>query len=206
MITTYHRAANDLDIKALTPEGGSLGRNLATVSFPVAAIAFGAVYAKWRSLRTASVIAAGLFLASLLSNIRFFRNVKRRETLKKEANAVEVFEVSASSVLDLEPLGDNAPAYCFFVGDGKALLLVGQWLLEYDSFPAESFRFHRWADTKEPIRIEVIGRPLDATPSTVGLRPNHRFGKMEAFDATPATLQDDLDRSLCKLTERISAR
>jgi len=83
------------------------------VSFSAAAIAFGIAYAKWRSAMTASVIAMGLFLASVLSNIRFFRETRRRENMKKDVNAVEVFEVSASSVLDLEPLGDDAPAFCF---------------------------------------------------------------------------------------------
>jgi hypothetical protein len=130
-----------------------------------------------------SAIAIGLFLASLISNIRYFRYVKRRENLKKDASAVEGLEVSASRVLDLEPMGDNAPALCFFVGEGKALLLVGQWL-ERDSFPAESFRLHRWADTKEPVRTEVTGRPLEAEHSTVQLRPSHKFGRIEMLDAT----------------------
>lgn len=194
----YHRAANDLDVKALAHHPGeTLPRNLATASLPGAAIAFAIVYAKWRSVMAAGVTAAGLFLASLLSNIRFFRQIRRREALKKDPNAVEVLEISASRVLDLEPLGDDAPALCFFIGDGKALLLVGQWLLEYDSFPAESFRLHRWADTKKPIRIEVTGQTLHATSSTIRLRSNYRFGKAEVLDATPETLQDDLDRALC---------
>lgn len=195
MMTAYRRSADDVDLKALTYEHGSLWRNLVTVSLPAAALVFGFVYVVWRSVLTASITATGLFLASLLSNVRFFRDVKRRENLKKDSNAVEVLEVSASRVLDIEPLGDNAPALCFFVGEGKALLLVGQWL-EYDSFPAESFRLHRWADTREPIRIEVTGRPLKAAHSTVRLRPGHRFGKIEMLDATSETLQDDLDRVL----------
>lgn len=196
MMTAYHRAADDVDLKALTHERGSLWRNLATASLPVAALTFGIVYAVWRSALTAGIIATGLFLASVLSNIRFFRHVKHRENQKKDANAVEVFEISASHVFDIEPLGDNAPALCFFLDEGKALLLVGQWLLEVDSFPADSFRLHRWADTKKPIRIEVTGQPLKAGHSTVRLRPRHRFGKMEMLDATPETLQDDLDRVL----------
>jgi len=196
MMTIYSRAANDLDVKALTDGQRSLRRNLATASFPVATIAFGVVYAEWRSAMTAGAIAVGLFLASLLSNIRFFREIKRRENMKEDVNAVEVFEVSASSVLDLEPLGDDAPAFCFFVDEGKALLLVGPWLLKYDSFPAESFRLHRWADTKKPIRIDVIERPVNAAASKARLRPSHRYGKIEVLDAAPETLQDDLDRAL----------
>ena len=197
MLAIYHRAASDLDVRALAHyHGETLGRNLATASLPGTAIAFGIVYAKWRSVVTASIVGAGLFLASLLSNIGFFRDIRRRENLKKDTNAVEVFEVSASCVLDLEPLADDAPAFCFFTGKGEALLLIGQWLLEYNSFPAESFRLYRWANTKKPIRIEVTGQPLEATPSTVRLRSSHRYRKIEVIKATPETLQDDLDRIL----------
>jgi hypothetical protein len=145
---------------------------------------------------TAGAVATLLLLTSLISNIRFFSNVRRRLDLTKDTNAVELFEVSASQVLDLEALGDNAPAFCFFVGEGKALLLVGQWLLPYDPFPAKSFRIRRWADNKKPIRIEITGESLPAANSTVRLRPGHRFGKIELFDARPETLQDDLDRAL----------
>lgn len=194
MLRSYQRAANDLDLKAWTHERGSLARNLATVSLPVAVIAFGVAYGIWRSATMASVLAAGLFLASLLSNVRFFRDVSRREQLKKDAHAVEVFDVSASSAFDLEPVGDDAPAFCFFVGDGKALLLAGQWLLKCDPFPAESFRIHRWAESKKPIRIEVTGRLLEAKQSEARLRSTRRYGKIEVFDAIPEKLQEALDR------------
>jgi len=193
MLTIYRRAANDLDLKAVKLQRGSLGRNLVTVLVPTAAVAFVVAYAISRSLWTASVIAAVLCFASLFSNLRFFRNVRRREALKNDVNSVEVFEVFTSSVVDVEPLGDDAPAYCFFLDDGTALLLVGQWLLDYDSFPAESFRLHRWADTKKPIRIDVTGQPLTAAHSTARLKSIHRFGKIEVLVAKRETLQDDLD-------------
>jgi len=104
--------------------------------------------------------------------------------------------------VDIEALGDNSPALCFFVGDGKALLLVGQWLLNYDSFPTESFRVHRWSDSKECIRIEATGPQIEAEHSNVRLRPSHRFGELELIDANPETLQEDLDRALDKRATR----
>jgi len=104
MIAVHHRAANDADIKALTNGPTSLGRNLVTASLPVATVAFGIVYAIGRSAMTASIIAIGLFFASLTSNIHLFRDSKRRENLRKDANAVEVFEVSASSSTQRENL------------------------------------------------------------------------------------------------------
>ena len=173
-------------------------RNVATRSFPVAAVVFGAVYMIWRSSLAAGVVAVSLFAASLLSNVRFFRKVKQRQSLKTDSAAVEVWEVSAQRVLDIEPLGDNAPAFCFFVGNGKALLLVGQWLLEHDLFPAQSFRLHRWRDNQESIRLEVTGPEIEPEHSTVRLRPSYRFGQLELIDATPETLQEDLDRALDK--------
>jgi len=197
MITVRYRAANDLDLKALTEGRGSLVRNLVTASLPAAAIAFGVAYLIWRSLRAASVVAVSLFAASLISNISFFRKVRRR-SLTADTAAVEVFEVSADRVLDIEPLGDNAPALCFFVGDGKALLLVGQWLLNCRSFPARSFQLHRWRESKECFRIEVTGPQIEAEPSKVQLRPAHRFRQLEIIDAAPGSLQDDLDRALDK--------
>lgn len=82
---------------------------------------------------------------------------------------------------------------------------VGQWLLKYDSFPAESLRLHRWADGKKPIPIEVVERPVNAAPSKVQLRPSHRYGKIEVLDATLETLQDDLDRALaCGSAARVA--
>jgi hypothetical protein len=107
-----------------------------------------------------------------------------------------VLEVSASRVLDLEPLGDDAPAFCFFVEERTALLLVGQWLLPYDSFPTLTFRVHRWSDTKEPIFIEANGPQIEPEPSGVQLRRNHSYGKIELIEAAPETLQNDLDRVL----------
>jgi hypothetical protein len=76
-----------------------------------------------------------------------------------------------------------------------ALLLIGQWLLLYDSFPAREFRLHRWADTREPIRIDGIEQPI-AESSQVRLRSTHRFSKVEVIQADRRTLQEDLDRTL----------
>ena len=195
MIRVYQRAADNLDLTALTRGRGSFGRNLLTVSLPFAAVLFGIVYLKWRSMWVAGGIAGGVFIASLASNARFFRTRMKRERQMADANAVETMEVSATRILDVEFVGDQGPAYCFFVDEGKALLLVGQWLLECRSFPSMSFRVHRWFDSKKPIRIESLGPRVQAEHSTVRLKPEHRFKPIELFDAAPETLQVDLDRA-----------
>jgi hypothetical protein len=76
-----------------------------------------------------------------------------------------------------------------------ALLLVGQWLLRYRSFPSKSFRLYQWADTRKPIRLEPTGRRIKPEHSTVQLRANYRLSDVEVFEATPETLQHDLDRA-----------
>jgi len=206
MITIYHRAADDLDLKALTEGRGSLLRNVVTASLPGAAIVFGIVDLIWHSVMAAAVVAVGLFAGCLVSNIRFFRKVRRRQSLKADSTAVEVWEVSAQRVLDIEPIGDNAPAFCFFTGDRKALLLVGQWLLEWDSFPAQSFRLYRWRETQECIRIEASGPQIEPERSTIRLRPSHRFRQVELIEAAPETLQEDLDRAFDRKTKPAVAR
>jgi hypothetical protein len=196
MLKIHSRAADDQDLKAFAHGQVSVGRNIMLTLIPVCALVFGAVYLIWRSVWAASVTCIVLFTASSYSNISFFRDLNRRQTQKRDANAIEVLEVSASHVVDIEFLGDDGPALCFFVGGGKALLLVGQWLLDYDSFPSESFRLHRWSDTKRPIRIETTGKPIGAEKSNVTLRRTHKYGRAELIDATPSTLQQDLDLAL----------
>jgi hypothetical protein len=100
--------------------------------------------------------------------------------------------------VDVEPLGSHGPAWVFFAADGKAMLLVGQWLLRHRSFPSTSFRLYQWADTKNPIRIEPTGRRVKPERSTAQLRPNYRLTDIEVFDAAPETLQHDLDRAFDK--------
>ncbi|HEX5959114.1 MAG TPA: hypothetical protein VFY92_10750 [Hyphomicrobiaceae bacterium] len=86
----------------------------------------------------------------------------------------------------------------FFSDDGKALLLVGQWLLSCRSFPSRSFRLYRWADTRKPIRIKSTGRRIRPEDSAACLRASHRLSDVEVFEATPETLQHDLDNAFGK--------
>lgn len=92
MLKIYNRAASDLNLKAMNRSGYSLGRNVTTASLPVAVALFGGIYWKWRSVLAASLVAVGSFTASALSNVRFFREAKRRERLKTDLNAVEAWK------------------------------------------------------------------------------------------------------------------
>ena len=83
----------------------------------------------------------------------------------------------------------------FFADDGKALLLIGQWLLEQSSFPAQSFRVRRWADTRTPIRIEVRGFEIKPEHSRIRVPDAARKQDIWLIDARPETLEQDLLRT-----------
>jgi hypothetical protein len=200
MLAIRHRAANDLDLRAVTQGRGTLQRNVATLSAPAGIVVGGIAYAFSRSWWIAVAAGVGLFGLSLCSNLMFFRRVRRCESLRADSTAVEVLEVSANRVLDVEVVGDNEPAFCFFVEEGKALLVVGQWLHEYDSFPSKRFCLHLWSETKIPIRIDAIGLTAIPERSVVQLRTTYRTRKFELIDASPDTLQADLDSTFGSAT------
>jgi hypothetical protein len=195
MIRIYNRAVDNTDLKEMTRGRGALFRNVLQVTLPIFLGLFLVVYFPFKSLMAAGMISGLFLIGSVVSNARFFREVRRRETSKKDKQAVQVMEVEAFRVFDIEHLGSHGPAYCFFVENGQALLLVGQWMLEYRRFPSLSFRLHRWSDSGKPIRVEVTGKRVKAEHSTVGLRQGYRNGDIEIFDAHPETLQEDLQKA-----------
>jgi hypothetical protein len=199
VIRTSYRQADDRDFHAVTrdKDKGSPVRNLLQFSLPAALVLFAGVYLIWRSILAAGLIGGLFFAASVVSNVRFFAGVRRRKKTQDQ-RSVEIIDVKASQVMDIEPLGSHGPAWVFFADGGKALLMVGQWPLQYQSFPAASFRLYRWADTKQPIRIETTGRRLEPQHSAVRLPSGGRLSDIEIFDATPETLQSDLDKASAK--------
>jgi hypothetical protein len=194
LISTSRRGTTAADLDAIQAGRESLLMNVLRGTFPLTIAVFAVVYIITRSTILAAGFATPLLLASLFSNVRFRRKVRER-AVSSDPGAVEVLEVAASHVLDLEPVGDNGPAYCFFGADETALLLVGQWLLDYPDFPALSFRLHRWANSGDPIRIEVTGASVEPVPSNVVLHPEYRVREIELFPARPDTLAQDLARA-----------
>ena len=194
MIRSFRQAAGPKDLHSLVPAGDSLGRNLLRGALPVSVVVFGVVYLVSRSPWLAGGVAAVVFAASLKSNVSFFRDVNRRKG-SADPEAVEVIEVEASRVFDIEPLGSHGPAYVFFSDDGRALLLIGQWLLQRRKFPTQSFRLHRWADTGEPIRIMPSGGKIKPEQSNVRVPSSPRVPDIAIITAAAETLQDDLDRA-----------
>src|SRR5262245_38575261 len=114
MIRTYRRPADAQDLKAMTQDKGSLVRNILVVSLPIGAFLFLAMYWLTRSYWVALVVAGVVALASIWSNVSFFRTVGQRGRAGSERSTVEVMEVEATRVLHIEHLGSHGPAYCFF--------------------------------------------------------------------------------------------
>ena len=198
MIRSSRRAADVEDLKAMTHGKGSLVRNVLMLTLPMGLILFLGTYWLVRSYVVALVVAGLVALGSIWSNVRFFRTVGQRGTPSAAQSAVEILEVEAARVLDIEHLGSHGPAYCFFAGDGTALLLVGQWLIGIPRFPSLSFQLHRWADDGKPIRIEATGRTVEPEQSTVALQGHYSNGDIEVFRAQPHTLQQDLENAFGK--------
>ena len=195
MIRTSLAEADARDLKAIAPPGTTPARNILLGTLPISAGIFVVVYLVSRSLSLAAVLSLGLGTTSLVSNYRFFRGVARRTSQQTDARAVEVIDVDASRVFDIEPLGSHGPAMVFFTEDGKALLLIGQWLLEQRKFPTRSFCVRRWSDTGKPIRVESRGPRIKPEHSAIQVPSTTRIRDIEIFDATPETLEHDLKRA-----------
>jgi hypothetical protein len=198
MIRSYQRPAVAEDMKAMKEGKGSFARNLLTITLPIGALLFVGMYWLFNSSLLALAL-AGLFVAgSTWSNTRFFRTVGARETSGTGRPKVEVIEVDAVRVLDIEHLGSHGPAYCFFTDDNRALLLIGQWLMRVPKFPSLSFRLFLWIDDGTPIRIESTGRTAKPEHSTISLKSHYSNSDIEVFPAQPETLQQDLEKAFGK--------
>ena len=196
MIRTSLVDADERDFQAMAPSGSSPARNILTTTLPISVVAFVVIYGVSRSVWIAGVIAAVLMVGSIVSNVRFFRRVADRRIQQQSGTlAVEVIDVKASRVFDIEPLGSHGPALVFFAEDGKALLLIGQWLLEQPSFPSKAFRLRRWVDTGQPIRIEARGPAIEVDQSPIQVPDAARVRDVWLIDAAPDTLEQDLQRA-----------
>jgi hypothetical protein len=198
LIRITRRAASQADLDATQAGTRSLLMNVLSGTLPLTGAIFAVVYIITRSLVIATGFAAPVLFGSLVSNLRFRRSVHEAAESMRNPNAVEVLDVQAERVLDIEPVGDHAPAYCFFVDDTQAVLVVGQWLLEVPGFPSLSFRLHRWADSGEPIRIDAIGPAVEPEHSNVILKPAFKYRDVELFHARAASLAQDLEAAFAR--------
>src|SRR5262245_27417772 len=84
MIRIHHRAVDDSDLKEMKEGRGSLGRNIVTITLPIAVVLFTVFYWMFRSLLVAILISGLAFFGSVVSNVRFFRKVHARKASRAD--------------------------------------------------------------------------------------------------------------------------
>jgi hypothetical protein len=240
MLTSRYRKAEKADV---TSGDAALAR-AAPASLPSRVLAsflilgcgvFAVVYFMTRSMAAfdgrpgASIVAAMavagvLFSLSAYSIVGHHRDLRNAGRRLSEPEPVEVLEVRASRVADVEAPGSTGPALCFELADGQLLLLRGQWLLEPSlyrapvpdgddgrddrfnalddpyAFPSDHFSLHRWrggegAVDARPFWIQVHGRYLPPEQSTARLPRAGKVGDVKVFPGSIGTLQADIDRA-----------
>jgi hypothetical protein len=162
----------------------------------------------------AGLVSGVLLAASIYSILSHHRRIKQLERRLAEPEPIEVVEVHASRVFDLEsPLG---PALCFELSNREMLLIHGQWLLEHNlyraprplgdgnqerfnlsddpfGFPSGHFALHRWRGEVTPFWIQVIGAYMAPEALAVQLPTSAKMQKVEVFAGTFDSLQRDID-------------
>ena len=196
MIRSTFQSFSERDLQAETAGRGTPGKNLLVITVPVCAAIFAGLFLLTRSWWIAGIPALLFCGLSGVSNLLFAARMHRLRMLIGRENSVEAIEVEAVSAEDVEHLGSNGPAYCFFSEDGQALLLVGQWMLEAKQFPSLKFRLLRMADTGEPIRIESQAEEFIPPTYSTRLRTTYNISPVTRLQATPQNLQATLDSAL----------
>lgn len=216
MIAPRYRKAAKNDV--LDPSRGpsELGSRFLTSFLFLGCGGFALVYVFTKSFIAAGVVSGGLFALSAHSILGHHRDIKRRESRLGEAEAIEVVEIRASRVFEVEAPGSTGPALCFELPDGQVLLLYGQWLLEHTlyraprpvddgnqerfnladdpyGFPSDHFLLHRWRGEVKPFWIEICGKYLAPEDSAVQLPKRTKIRQVEVFAGTFSSLQRDIN-------------
>jgi len=136
-----------------------------------------------------------------------------------EPDRIEVLQVEAKRVFDIDVPAALAPALCFELSDGQYMLLCGPWLMEHRlyrapessqrgnstrfnglddpyGFPATRFSLHRWKGDAQPFWIEVQGWYLLPEMGAAQLRSGIRVRPVEIFAAASKDLQTSIDKAL----------
>jgi nucleoid DNA-binding protein len=201
MIQIEHRAPSEADISFMLRDTAKSLKGAVAFGLVVSGAVAALIYAVSKSVTAAVVVGCVIFIPSLISNLGFFKEVNRRKSMMTDPKAIEVIHVNASRIIQVQPIG-SGEAHVFLSDSGEAVLLNGQWQLEYKPFPVADFKVHRWADTKEPIRIESSSKLVFPEESNVEIRRGYVMGDVELFRARPDTLQHDMDAAFGKSVDR----
>lgn len=214
MLSTHYRKAEEKDVR-LSNSGPSalFSRFLVSFAFLGCGV-FGFVYLLARSLLAAGFVSGILLAASAYSILSHHRRIKKLERRLGEPEPIEVVEVRASRVFDLE--ASTGPALCFELSNGQMLLLFGQWLFEHElyraprpigdgnqerfnladdpfGFPSEHFALHRWRGEVRPFWIQALGAYMAPEVLPVRLPTRAKIQDVEVFAGTFSSLQKDIE-------------
>ncbi len=164
-------------------------------------------------------IATAFASCSALSFYRFERRRRQKAVLDDQRNAIQEISIDCQKVVELVPIGDDAPAFCFDLGQGTLLILQGQWLLdpviyggpdayhcddegdaianglpEPYSFPRTKFTVARAPHSGDVLGITLAGQYLPPTDTVDALKPEYELGDSVVLSGT----LDDLPRTLAR--------
>jgi hypothetical protein len=186
-------------------------------AFLILLFVFAMIYVLTKSFVGAGILSGTVFAMSAFSILSHHGDIKRREGRLSETESIEMLEVKASEVSEIQAPGSSGPALCFESPEGQILLLYGQWLLEHSlyrasrpisdhenerfnnlddpfGFPSTEFILHRWRGEVRPFWIEVRGSYVAPTNSSgVELPKRAKIRDVEIFSGTLASLERDLD-------------
>jgi len=216
MLAPRYRKAAKQDVWDPTRGPSALFSRLLTSFVVLGCGVFVLVFALTKSFGAAGIVSGILLAASAYSILRHHRDIKRRERRLAEPEPIEVIEVRAARVLDVEAPGSTGPALCFELPNDQVLLLYGQRLLDHAlyraprpvgdgnqerfnlsedpfGFPSDHFALHRWRGETRPFWIEVLGSYLPPENSPVQLPAGAKIQEVEVFAGTIRSLQKDLE-------------
>lgn len=132
-------------------------------------------------------LSLGLFFYALFSLIPLERRSRRRAAKDWESQIVEELSVSQPRVVEIGLINDNEPILAFEIGEGKLLVLQGQWLRDETTYgakaPEEDAPFDQYLNGLPPphsfpsteftvVRLSHSGRVLGIRVRGEYLRPS----------------------------------
>jgi hypothetical protein len=158
----------------------------------------------WSRVGATAFVFLILFVLALISFVPFERRLHYRAAEDAAAQHVEELQVLRARVVEIALINDNEPILVFDIGEGRLLLLRGQWLRdettygaeplvgdpyeEYinglpapNSFPSTDFTVVRLPHSGRVLQIRVSGAYLKPPDAIAALKPEYEFNDSEVF-------------------------
>ena len=160
----------------------------------------------WLGALAGAVLGGAILGAVLRSFVPFLRRRKHRAEEDATTGVVEEITVWGARVVELFPRKDEDPVLVFEIGEGRVLLLLGQWLRDAETygappvqgdpnqetcngldppwaFPSDSFTVTRLPHSGRVLGIRVTGPYLPPADPVAELLP-HEWAASEVFSGS----------------------